>query len=264
MRLHTSGWHCAKYWKSKTVADSYAFSEQIALHAAIGSLYATFASYPLKRVIAGCPHCVSRADSDALHVRALDALTADDVRRYAFKAMTTFGDAEDFKHFLPRLLELMAREVEAGEAGQDLGFDEEILGGKLALAGYTDWPAVEREAVERFLDAIWGALLARFPTKLEAETFLCFLARFTTLDRYLARWRDMRTRPALAHVAVAVYEPYRSTFWPVPARQRFEDWLAESETFAMVQQAANEWRDGAYRGELPSWVEMTLQYLSEG
>jgi hypothetical protein len=161
------------------MADAHVFPEQIALHAAIGGFYATFASYPLKRVIVGCPHCVSRADSDALHMRALDALTADDVRYYATKAMTTFGDAEDFKHFLPRLLELLARELEAcgsGGAGEDLGFNEEILGGKLALAGYTGWPVVEREAVERFLDAMWGALLARFPTTLEAETFLCFLA----------------------------------------------------------------------------------------
>ena len=135
------------------MADAHVFSEQIVLRAAISGLYATFVSYPLKRVIAGCPHCVSGADSDALHVRALDALTADDVRYYATKAMTTFGDAEDFKHFLPRLLELLARELEAGGAGEDLGFSEEILGRKLALAGYADWPAVEREAVDRFLDA---------------------------------------------------------------------------------------------------------------
>lgn len=32
----------------------------------------------------------------------------------------------------------------------------------------------------------------------------------------------------------------------------------------MVQLAADEWRAGAYRGEFPSWVEMTLRYLSEG
>jgi hypothetical protein len=194
------------------MADSHVFPEQIALQAAIGDLYATFAAYPLKRVIEGCPHCVSRADSDALHVRALDTLTADDVRYYATKAMTTFGDAEDFKHFLPRLLELLARELEAGGAGENLGFNEEILGGKLALAGYAGWPAVEREAVDRFLDALWGALLARFPTTLDAETFLCFLAQFTTLDRYLAVWRSTRTRPALAHLAVAVYEPFTSSF----------------------------------------------------
>ena len=60
----------------------------------------------------------------------------------------------------------------------------------------------------------WGALLARFPTTLDAETFLCFLAHFTALDRYLAVWRGTRTRPALAHLAVAVYEPFTSSFWP--------------------------------------------------
>lgn len=246
------------------MADPHVLPEATALHAAIGGLYSAFASYPLKRVIAGCPHCVSGEDSDAFHVRALDALTADDLRRFATKAMTTFGDAEDFKHFLPRLLELLAHELVARGAKEDLGFNEEILGGKLVLADYAGWPAVEREAVERFLGAMWGALLARFPTKLDADTFLCFLAQFTSLDPYLALWRRTRTRPALAHAAVAVYAPYRSSFWPATSRQRFEDWLAESETFAMVQLAADEWRDGAYRGDFPSWVEMTLRSLSEG
>src|SRR5262249_48655731 len=151
-----------------------------------------------KRVIAGCPHCVSRVDSDALHLRALDVLTPDDVRYYATKAMTTFGDVDDFKHFLPRLLELLAHELELAV----LGFDAEILGGKLALAGYASWPARERESVGRLFNAMWTALLARFPTQLEAETFLCTLAQFTaTLDGYLAAWRDTRTRPALAHAA---------------------------------------------------------------
>lgn len=139
------------------MADAHSMPEEVALHAAIDGLYATFASYPRNRVIAGCPHCVSQADSDALHVRALDALTPDDVRFYATKAMTTFGDVEDFKHFLPRLLELLAREVEADGAREDLGFNEEILGGKLTLAGYEGWPEVEREAVEGFLDAPWRA-----------------------------------------------------------------------------------------------------------
>jgi hypothetical protein len=245
------------------MTDMHDLPESIALQVAIDGLYTTFASYPLKRVIAGCPHCVSRSDSDAIHMQALGALTANDVRRYATKAMTTFGDVEDFKHFLPRILELFAHELEAGEAGENLGFSEEILGGKLALAGYVSWPTVEREAVERFLDAMWGALLARFPTTPDAETYLCFLAQFTSLDRYLALWHSTLTRPALAHAAVAVYEPNRSAFWPKPARQRFEGWLAESETFAMTQLAADAWHDGAYRGKFPTWVEMALRNLSE-
>ena len=245
------------------MADSHDSSDAIALQVAIDGLYTTFAPYPLKRVIEGCPHCISRADSDALHVRALDALTTDDVRRYATKAMTTFGDAEDFKHFLPRLMELLARELITGEVRERLGFSEEILGGKLALAGYVGWPTAEREAVDHFLEAMWSALLACFPTIPDAETFLCFLAQFTSLDRYLALWRAARTHSAFAHAVDAVYASYRSAFWPVPARQRFENWLAESETFALVQLAADAWRDGAYRGEFPSWVEMTLSFLSE-
>lgn len=81
--------------------------------------------------------------------------------------------------------------------------------------------------------------------------------------RSTCSWRESSCT-TLAHLVVAVYEPFTSSFWPAAARQQFEDWRAESETFAMEQLAADEWRAGAYRGEFPSWVEMTLRYLSEG
>lgn len=245
--------------------ETRSHSEWEALEEAIAGLYATFASYGLRRIITGCPHCVGRADSDALHVRPLGALSPDDLRRYTTKALTTFGDVDDFKHFLPRLLELLAREVEGADT---LGYDEEILGGKLALANYASWPEAERAAVEAFLDALWAALLARFPTYPAADTLLGMLANRSdapdAIDRYLAAWRETRTRTALGHVALASFDSHGWAFWPTEARKRFEHWLAEDETFAMVRLAADEWREGAYRGELPSYVELSLSALAGG
>ena len=51
--------------------------ERLALQEAIGQLYSVFAPYPLRRVVEGCPHCVSVADEKRLHEAPLRALTEE-------------------------------------------------------------------------------------------------------------------------------------------------------------------------------------------
>src|SRR4051794_20200880 len=77
-----------------------------ALHMSIEALYSVFSAYPLRPHVMGCPCCVSEKDNHDLHARPLREFTCEHLRRYAFKAMTTWGKVEDFKHFLPRIFEL--------------------------------------------------------------------------------------------------------------------------------------------------------------
>ena len=79
----------------------------VALAAALERLYLVFRSYGLKPHIEGCPCCVYDEDQDRVRSRSLRALTAEDFDTYASKALTTWGDADDLRHFLPRLLELV-------------------------------------------------------------------------------------------------------------------------------------------------------------
>ena len=77
------------------------------LQAAIEGLYAAFARYPLRAHIDGCPHCDLGAAERGLHARPLRDLREDDLGRYPFKAMSTFGNVDDFRHFFPRIAELI-------------------------------------------------------------------------------------------------------------------------------------------------------------
>src|SRR5437588_624905 len=77
------------------------------LKLAIERLYQTFAIYPFKPTMEGCPCCVSDSDKEKIHSKKIRQLEGDDLSRYASKAMTTWGDTEDFKHYLPRILELL-------------------------------------------------------------------------------------------------------------------------------------------------------------
>ena len=75
------------------------------------------------------------------------------MRHYGFSALFTWGNLDDFKHFLPRLFELTATE----------GFqapDTESLYGRLAYARFDTWPKAEQNAVRAFAMAHWRASLA--------------------------------------------------------------------------------------------------------
>ena len=73
-----------------------------------------------------------------------------DFGRYPFKAMSTFGTVDDYKHFLPRILELAFFDPAARTVP---GFDVEVVGGKLSSAGWLLWEARERNAIQALLRA---------------------------------------------------------------------------------------------------------------
>ncbi len=120
------------------------------LDRAVERLYEVFRVYPLRPVIDSCPHCKLEESEARLHARSLRELGWQDLEDYAFKAMTTFGDVDDFKHFIPRLLELCLP-VDAAWP-----FEPDVVLEKLAYAEWKSWPRPESEAVRAFVDA-WAA-----------------------------------------------------------------------------------------------------------
>jgi hypothetical protein len=133
-------------------------SARQSLQHAIDLLYRTFTHYRLQPHMDACPCCVHDDDDKRFLYRAeLHELSADDLCTYAFKAMTTWGDGNDFRHFLPRLFELQA-------SATPIPIDNEILFGKLRYARWRTWPSVEQQAVQTFL-LTWGRfLLESYPS----------------------------------------------------------------------------------------------------
>lgn len=123
--------------------------EQSALASAIDDLYATFANYRVDRV-EGCPCCVSAEDIQRLHSRRLRDLTGEDLSRFAFKALSTWGTLADLKHFLPRILEL----ISLGQIDTDL---QSIV---LRVVSEGRLPAGEQGALAAFVSAYLGAVVA--------------------------------------------------------------------------------------------------------
>ncbi len=110
-------------------------------------LYATFSKYTFKSTIEGCPCCVADSDKSTLHIKQLRELEGEDISRYAFKAMTTWGDLSDYKHYLPRIFELTAK--------RKLFVDTFVTLGKLEYGIWTQWDKREQESIFDFLSAWW-------------------------------------------------------------------------------------------------------------
>jgi len=114
---------------------------------AIEKLYKTFSKYPFKSKIEGCPCCVSDSDKLTLHSKQLRELEDDDLSRYAFKAMPTWGDANDYKHYLPRIFELTAH--------RKLIVDTFVTFQKLEDGNWKEWEESEQQVIVEFLKAWW-------------------------------------------------------------------------------------------------------------
>ena len=116
-----------------------------ALTSAIDGAYEVFAGYSDCQldIDAGLPqYCDNRPLR--LPVRTIPASA---FRWYQIKAISTWGTAADFKHLLPRMLELTVEHIIA--APNDL--DPFHLGGLLLRANWSEWPRKETDAVELVL-----------------------------------------------------------------------------------------------------------------
>jgi hypothetical protein len=127
-------------------------------------LATVFANYLLRGNADGCPCCVSATDHAELQ--------SGNLRRYAFKAMTTWGDEANFKHFLPAMLSALTPDSDYYPSTIHGGAcDLQCFAGKLAYAQWQAWPAEEQQAVLACLRAWWLVCLA-----LLQQVFAEFLA----------------------------------------------------------------------------------------
>ncbi|MBS1796497.1 MAG: hypothetical protein JSS81_21790 [Acidobacteria bacterium] len=207
---------------------------ELTLAEAIENLYRVFARYPLKERIEGCPCCVGEERERILHARPLRELSGAQLSSFGFKAMTTFGDADDFRHFLPRLFETMTR----GE----FGYNEEILFGKLVYAGWTDWPAEESAAIGDFFRALVRAAVEFDREKAWlAESFITGVAiAAPDVTPYLEIWLEEISPNRIATLAYFTIEAggeMSNAFLGKEAvnRRRILRWLTAEATVARLE-----------------------------
>jgi hypothetical protein len=169
------------------------------LETSIEFLYEVFARYSRPGTIDVCACCTEPEATSHLTLRSLRELRFEDLADYSFSAMTTQGSLDDFRYFLPRLLE--------GIAEEKYSYNPEILFGKLSYANWITWKADEVKAVRTYLQALWITGLTSFPIEnrlpefFEIEVLLASIAQTgEALEPYLQVWSDTKTKEADQHL----------------------------------------------------------------
>lgn len=81
----------------------------------------------------------------------LRQLSSNALTKFSMKALTTWGNEDEFRHYLPRMLELIVCEP---------GWTEiTTLFGKLRTGDWRTWPCDEQRAIETYFVTLWRAML---------------------------------------------------------------------------------------------------------
>ena len=162
----------------------------------LAHLYVTFARYRPTTVLEGCRCCVSPKTSAKLVSTPLAELSEGDLSPYWSKAMTTWGTVDDFRYFLPRILELSSQRTSL--------IDLPWLGSKLQYASWLSWPQTEVIAVRGFLLALWRSWLST-PPEADSEAFDSLLgftgAAEDDLSPYFALFGSLEPPNPARHVS---------------------------------------------------------------
>lgn len=230
-------------------------------------LYTVFARYPARRTMKACSCCVSREAIVALTMVPLRSLSAMDLERYCFKAMTTWGESEDFRYFLPRLLELCV--VEPGSYAVNV----DTICRKLAYAHWIEWPDEERQAILDYLLVFWQLLLESEPYHfkcLVGEYLKALSQILEDLSPFLRLWRQNEAAAALCALANFINESedingmshWLSLLPGSSQAQQIIAWLLELETRQWLENGFFRSQESTFADELAKASD-TLFFLKE-
>ncbi|NOT58905.1 MAG: hypothetical protein HOP19_01640 [Acidobacteria bacterium] len=153
-----------------------------ALEQSIENLYEAFAEVPKPDSVGGCECCIDEKELVALLAAPLRILSPEALSNYAASALLTVGSIPDYLYFLPRILEISAKEDNWWPAIQ-------ITARAISQTELTQWSPVQQAALKKLLSAVidWAIELSD-DSKLDA--WLCAAARMS-----------FPLRPFLAQVA---------------------------------------------------------------
>jgi hypothetical protein len=238
-------------------------SREEALRDRIRDLYEIFRRYPLAEEIAPDPAFPGFCDDRPLRAEPLQHLPASAFEHYQGKAITTWGSVDDFKHFLPRMLELIAAPFDPAELPH---VDKYLVLTKLQYGQWRRWPQPEQQALDAYFNSLWDARLLR-PLDVNAwirqDSVLDWLRDLAEvqvdLHGFLSQWEvDIRGSLGLmaaAHLADSIMQETarllkkNSLEWSKGLKDHEDQvtaWLASGVVSTLLEGAFFRWSDTPY------------------
>jgi len=165
----------------------------------IENLYETFKKYKLNGKIDKCPcGCISNEEEQKLYSKSLKELEAEDIGLYCGKAMTTWGNEDDYKHFLPRIIEIYKNDKWNG------WIDLDTIHSKLMYGNWKDWEIEEQKQINKFVEIDWQEFVNKSESTIgimDLESYLKYIA----LNELLKNWDFPRSKIALRNFVEFFY-----------------------------------------------------------
>jgi hypothetical protein len=165
----------------------------------IKNLYETFKKYKLNGKIEKCHcGCISEEEEEKIYSKTLRILEADDIGFYSTKAISTWGNINDFKHFLPRIIEIYRTDKANG------WIDLETIHNKLEEANWKDWNKSEQNIIEKIIEYDWRERTNQkesYIWKLDFEEY----QKFFDIEYLLKLWEFPKNKMALKNFVEFFY-----------------------------------------------------------
>ncbi|PKV48094.1 hypothetical protein ATE84_0082 [Aquimarina sp. MAR_2010_214] len=160
------------------------------LDKAIDNLYNVFSKYHLDVIKLrdhSCPCCVTDEEIREIVMKPLKQLSENELGHFSRSAISTFGTIEDYKHFLPRILELMQYPK------SDFLFDFTYFE-KLNYSEWETWPIEEQNAIEDYFTVLWYSIINdKNTTDYQIDGVLDIILKYGYLDMALSEWSKSET-----------------------------------------------------------------------
>ena len=225
------------------------------LSEAVERLYSVFERYRLRPNTDACPCHHTTQEEQQLHVPLLRKLSQSDLRTYAMDALYIWGNEEDFKHFLPRIFELLAE-------SRDFEFvDPQMVFRKLVYQSHwRSWLQPESDAILDYFQVLWDASINSDPEDLGFAGAYGWIGAIAQaehdLSPYLSRWITSSSANSHRNLALTVVRfPFTRAeggYWEDRREQwqQLGKWLRLPEVKNKLVQAVETWSDEPFGNEL--------------
>lgn len=232
------------------------------LKVSIEKLYDTFAKYQELSKLEGSPLYYDLDSwNKQLRSKKLRELTDEDLSRFAGKVILTWGDENDYRFYLPRILELTAE--------LKTPYDIWTLYSRLEEANWKAWEIEEQNAINDFTLELWSNLLNDNSEKAEWEfkDYFHAIANFyPDFPQVLNVWETNDSYTSVKHLTNYIFDERQNLFdnnyidsveKNTKNIEQFQTWLTSDNTIKKIEKAFYE-NDKNEIAERLSWVEQLL------
>lgn len=173
----------------------------------ITQLYTVFSIYHVEGILRdrSCECCVSNEEIRLLLSKPLPELSENEIIRFMHSAGSTFGNVIDYKHFLPRILEIMT-------LPKNSLLPDFIDFEKLNYLEWETWPYEEQEAIHKYFMLLWKMTLTNNHIS-QIEDVLAILSKYGSLTFALETWAQSMTHESIVYLTDCYLNPCYSTLF---------------------------------------------------